>query len=174
MVCAWSLASHMIFNKLTYLIPFHLPDDSDHKTQTLIKRTFYQESIVSGQNIEMNDLLMNSPNLTKTYSTTKKQSLTTHVTLNMRKCRRHASDVGLNSNHLQIIENSVNGSEVKLSPRMDDVRHSICGSPIPQQNQITTISATSGRKLEQIANANLRRSASGVFVASKTVSHAIN
>lgn len=152
------------------MILFHLPDDSDHKTQTLIKRTFYQESIVSGQNIEMNDLLMNSPNLTKTYSTTKKQSLTTHVTLNMRKCRRHASDVGLNPNHLQMIQNSVSGSEVKLSPRMADDRHSICGSPISQHNQVKTISATSGRKLEQIAKANLRRSASGVLVASKTVS----
>lgn len=116
---------------------------------------------------------MNSPSLTKTYSTTKKQSLTTHVTLNMRKCRRHASDVGLNPNHLQMIENNVNGSKVTLSPRMADDRHSICGNPLSQQNQVAPISTTSGRKLEQMTNANLRRSASGVFVASKTVSSAI-
>lgn len=89
----------------------------------------------------------------------------------MRKCRRHASDVGLNPNHLQMIENSVNGAEVMLSPRMADVRHSMCVSPISQQSHVQTISATSGLTLEQMANANLRRSASGVLVASKTVTH---
>lgn len=124
----------------------------------------------------MNDLLMNSPRLTRTYSTTKKKSLTTHVTLNMRKCRRHASDVGLSPNHLQMIENSVNDANITtISPRMADVRHSICVSPaISQQNQITTISTTSGQKLEQMTNANLRRCTSGMLVASKTVSSATN
>lgn len=118
------------------MIHYHLcftETTENHQTQTLIKRTFYQESIISGTNVEMPELkeLLLTPTVQTTYATTTKSSMTTCVTLNMRKLRRRSSDVGL----LAYQRRSNGGSEVSspiLTPRFSDVRHSI-GSPLPEK-----------------------------------------
>lgn len=107
----------------------------------------------------------NSPKLSSTYATTKK-SLTTHVTLNMRKCRRRSSDVG-RTDHQSIIDVYGTGSNTVdqlVTPRMADVRHSICGSP--QQTQAITIATTSGRKLGRISSETLQSHGSGLRISS--------
>ncbi|XP_055305760.1 uncharacterized protein LOC129570238 isoform X2 [Sitodiplosis mosellana] len=125
-----------------------IAETGSQQSQTLIKRTFYQESIISGSNVEvpeLQSLLANAPTVT---SVTRKSSLTTRVTLNMRKCRRRSSDVGL------IAQNSQNGDragDIIGSSNMAEVRHSICGSPLPflmRNNSVDTTAA--GRRLEQM------------------------
>lgn len=82
---------------------------------------------------------------TKSSSTTK---LTTRVTLNMRQFKRRLSDVGMTGvNDMKIDANSCH------SPRMPDVRHSVCGSQIIGLSpKMTTqnFDTTSGRSFEQI------------------------
>lgn len=130
-----------------------LPENETQQSQqTLIKRTFYQESIISGTNMEMPELktlLVNSPNLSTGYATTRKSSLTTRVTLNMRKCRRRSSDVGLIGQN-----RPTNGfsNDVINAPCLPDARHSICGSPVPSVSQDQSIEPTSGRTLERISD----------------------
>lgn len=106
---------------------FFVPENENQQSKMLIKRTFYQESIISGTNDrmpELNTLLVNSPNSTA-YATTTKSSLTTRVTLNMRQCRRRSSDAGSIPQQLNELP-----YERINSPLISDVRHSICGSPI--------------------------------------------
>lgn len=98
---------------------------------------------------ELKTLLVNSPNLSTGYATTRKSSLTTRVTLNMRKCRRRSSDVGLIGQN-----RPTNGftNEATNTPCLPDARHSICGSPVPFVNQDQTIEPSSGRTLERISD----------------------
>lgn len=126
-------------------------EPENQQSQTLIKRTFYQESIISGTNVEMPELktlLVNSPTVTAAYATTRKSSLTTRVTLNMRKCRRRSSDVGSMSQHKSTADFDFQ-HEMVNSPRMNDVRHSICGSPLPLLNRNNSVES-SGGMLERI------------------------
>lgn len=121
----------------------------NHHTQTLIKRTFYQESFISGTNVEMPELkeLLLTPNVQTTYATTTKSSMTTCVTLNMRKCRRRSSDVGSIAHQSSRPNINIDVSSGQgYSPRMPDVRHSICGSPILIQKSM------SGADSEQCSN----------------------
>lgn len=115
----------------------------------MIKRTFYQESIVSGTNVEvpeLQSLLVNAPSVSATYATTKRSSFTTRVTLNMR--RRRSSDVGLiapKQSGYDLNADSIN------SPQLTDVRHSICGSPLPLLGRThSTIEAPSRRMIDQV------------------------
>lgn len=120
--------------------------------QTLIKRTFYQESIISGTNVELPELEkmldsqpsaqnMNATISTKSSSTTK---LTTRVTLNLRKLRR-SSDVGLFTTHHQ---------QIGCDNLMNDARHSICGNELFENKSNTIMNQeVSGRSFEQISNA---------------------
>lgn len=129
----------------------------------MIKRTFYQESIISGTNVDMPELkslLVNSPTVSTSYATTRKSSLTTRVTLNMRKCRRRSSDVGLlgQQNLSADCEN-----DVISSSHINDVRHSICGSPLPLLARNNSIESC--RVLDQISSEKHRRNASGLMVS---------
>lgn len=117
--------------------------------QTLIKRTFYQESIVSGTNVEQMEKMLDaqcpaSPATSTTTTTTSISStkkLTTRVTLNLRQFKRRLSDVGA-------LTHGQNAAS------MTDVRHSICGSEIIgsfSKQALQNIATTSGRSLEEIA-----------------------
>lgn len=139
-------------------------ENGTQQSQALIKRTFYQESVISGTNVEMPELktlLVNSPNVTASYATTTKSSLTTRVTLNMRKCRRRSSDVGAFASQHQQTNFT---TEAIDSSHLGDLRHSICGSPLPMLNQTQNamVETTSGRKLEQISS---ERHASGIMLS---------
>lgn len=140
-------------------------NDSQQSQQTLIKRTFYQESIISGTNMEMPELktlLVNSPNLSSGYATTRKSSLTTRVTLNMRKCRRRSSDVGL------IGQNRPNNGLTNESanvPCLPDARHSICGSPVPFVGQNQTSEPSSSHMLERISDETYPNQVSSLMVS---------
>lgn len=129
--------------------------------QTLIKRTFYQESIISGTNVELPQLeqLLESqrtPNTRSTMTTTKSASstkLTTRVTLNLCKVKRRSSDLGLFTYQRP--------TEVELppscSPRMTDMRHSICGNELFEVSKCNggyneTGRTASRQSLEQIVN----------------------
>lgn len=133
------------------------------QSQALIKRTFYQESIVSGTNMEMPELktrLVNSPNVSATYATSTKSSLTTRVTLNMRKCRRRSSDVGSKiAQHHQVPD----FTHEEIGSPVSDVRHSICGSQLAIVNQNNAPELTSGRRLEQISSERFTNHASGML-----------
>lgn len=149
---------------MIFVVQF-IENDSQQSQQTLIKRTFYQESIISGTNVDMPELktlLVSPPNVTAAYATTHKSSLTTRVTLNMRKCRRRSSDVG--SLGQNIPDNNFS-NEAANSSRMVDIRHSICGSPLPFLNQENPVEPTSGRRLEQISDERYRNHASGFMVS---------
>ena len=121
--------------------------ETGSQSQTLIKRTFYHESIISGTNVEvpeLNTMMVNTPTVT---SVTRKSSLTTRVTLNMRKCRRRSSDVGLIAHtNLNYDERS---TEAIGSPQVAEVRHSISGSPLPVLMRNNSVdSYQDGQKLE--------------------------
>lgn len=116
----------------------------------MIKRTFYQESIISGTNVDLPQLEQlldaQSPQTpaqttTSTFATTSSSTakLTTRVTLNMRQLMRRLSDAATLA-----LEHSSGES-----PRMADVRHSVCG---PHLNAIAPTGAetTSGRSLGEI------------------------
>lgn len=109
---------------------------------------------------ELKTLLVNSPNVSATYATSTKSSLTTRVTLNMRKCRRRSSDVG--SKIAQNYEATDFINEEVASP-MSDVRHSICGSQLAIVNQNNAPELTSGRRLEQISSERFTNHASGML-----------
>lgn len=112
---------------------------------------------------ELKTLLANSPNVTTAaFATSTKSSLTTHVTLNMRKCRRRSSDVGTIAQHQQATNFVNDGVTVQ---RMADVRHSICGSPLPIANPSNAIETTSGRRLEQISGEKLTNTASAMMLS---------
>lgn len=136
----WSVA------KKDFLLISFIPE-SGSQSQTLIKRTFYQESIISGTNVEMpelNTLMVNTPTVT---SVTRKSSLTTRVTLNMRKCRRRSSDVGLLAQNPNYDERPTEGIG---SPQAAEVRHSISGSPLPmlmRNNSVDSYQAGQSRDL---------------------------
>lgn len=123
-------------------------ETESQQSQTLIKQTFYQESIISGTNIDVPELksLLNTPTVT---SVTRKSSLTTRVTLNMRKCRRRSSDVGLMVQNQQFDDCTGNGSN---SPHLTDARHSISGSPLAIISRNNSVETIAGRKLEQISS----------------------
>lgn len=93
---------------------------------------------------ELKTLLVNSPNISSGYAT-RKSSLTTRVTLNMRKCRRRSSDVG------SIGQNSFVNEAVNSSCAPPDARHSICGSPA-LVGPSKSLDTNSGRTLEQISD----------------------
>lgn len=97
---------------------------------------------------ELKTLLVNSPTVTAAYATTRKSSLTTRVTLNMRKCRRRSSDVGSIGQHRSTADFDFQ-HEMVNSPRLNDVRHSICGSPLPLLNRHNSVEAAGGM-LERI------------------------
>lgn len=111
---------------------------------------------------ELKSLLVNSPTVSTAYATTRKSSLTTRVTLNMRKCRRRSSDVGLigQQNPTSDFQN-----EVINSPHMNEVRHSICGSPLPLLTRNNSVEATSSHMMDQISGEKFKRSASGLIVS---------
>lgn len=111
---------------------------------------------------ELKTLLVNSPTVSTAYATTRKSSLTTRVTLNMRKCRRRSSDVGMIGQQQPISD--IQNDPVN-SPHMNDVRHSICGSPLPMLTRHNSIEATSGRMLDQITAEKYTRNASGLMVS---------
>lgn len=109
---------------------------------------------------ELKNLLVNSPNISSGYATTQKSSLTTRVTLNMRKCRRRASDVAsIRTNR------SANGftSEAINAACLPDARHSICGSPVPIVGQNSE--PNSGRMLEQISDETQPNAVSSLMVS---------
>ncbi|XP_031621154.1 uncharacterized protein LOC116339430 [Contarinia nasturtii] len=141
-------------------------DAENQQSQTLIKRTFYQESIVSGTNVEvpeLQSLLVNSPNMSATYASTKsRSSFTTRVTLNMRKCRRRSSDVGLiapKQSGYDFNTDAIN------SPHLAEVRHSICGNPLPVLGRANSaIEASSGRMIDQIASEKYANHASTLML----------
>lgn len=142
-------------------------ENGNQQSQALIKRTFYQESIISGnmEIPELKTLLVNSPNVTASYATSTKSSLTTRVTLNMRKCRRRSSDVGTIAHHQQTT--NFTNEAIQSSPQMADIRHSICGSPLPIINQNNAVNATSGRRLEQISSERCMNNASGMMLSNE-------
>lgn len=140
----------------------------------MIKRTFYQESIVSGTNVEVPELktlLETSTNVTATYATTTKSSLTTRVTLNMRKCRRRSSDVGLIGQHRPAEGQT---DDTACFPRMSDVRHSICGSPVPFLCKHNSAEPTSGRRLEQISDEKRNDYASSLMVSNNPLQTSVS
>lgn len=105
---------------------------------------------------EMNNFVVNTSN-TSYATTTTKSSLTTRVTLNMRKCKRRASDVG----YQQQMEN-YKMNETTLSPQMVNVeRHSICESPLHLQE------IASDRKSSSIRSSSIL---SGIF-SNKVIFH---
>lgn len=115
----------------------------------MIKRTFYRESIITGSGIDTPELekILDTQTTTLSHQTAAGK-LTTRVTLNLRNFKRRSSDFNLQSE----IE------EVNQSPRMTDVRHSICGNALLpmsklQRCQSPVVNTTSGRSLEQFLNA---------------------
>lgn len=125
--------------------------ETGSQSQTLIKRTFYHESIISGTNVEvpeLNTLMVNTPKVT---SVTRKSSLTTRVTLNMRKCRRRSSDVGLIANNPNYDERS---TEVIGSPQVAEVRHSISGTPLPLLMRNNSVDSYQGDQKLELMNAD--------------------
>lgn len=135
--------------------------------QTLIKRTFYQESIISGTNVDMPQIekllgSQASPQSTTTFATKSSSTtkLTTRVTLNMRQFKRRSSDVGLIGTQEQA---------QCSSPRMPDVRHSVCGPQIvglTSQNVCQELEVTSGRSLEHFTKYRPGNDADASFAAS--------
>lgn len=95
---------------------------------TVIKRTFYQESFISGTNVELPHLERmldaQSPQKQSTMYTATKSSasttkLTTQVTVNLRQFKRRLSDVGITGT-----------GEDTQTTRLADVRHSVCGNEV--------------------------------------------
>lgn len=124
-------------------------------SQTLIKRTFYQESIISGANMDMPELkslLENSSNMNASYATTQRSSLTTRVTL--RKSRRRSSDASALLQNLSHLQNDTS-----------EMRHSISGSPLPLVVRGNSMKITSGQNLEPLSNANYMRHASSLMLS---------
>lgn len=111
---------------------------------------------------ELKTLLVNSPNISSGYATTRKSSLTTRVTLNMRKCKRRASDVGLIGQ-----SRPTNGitNETANAVCLPDARHSICGSPVPFVGQNKTNEPSSDRMLERISDEMYPSHAPGSMVS---------
>lgn len=121
--------------------PFSSPisENSAVQRQTLIKRTYYQEVICD-------------PNASGQNATIATKSMTTRVTLNMRQCKRRASDVGFTSVRQNgLVNTSIQTSDRPISPHMNGVRHSI-SSPIRFENQVSEVLTTSGRQLAQLQN----------------------
>lgn len=100
---------------------------------------------------ELKTMLVNSPNVTTSYATTRKSSMTTRVTLNMRKCRRRSSDVGSIGQHKLAGDLDFQRDIVNTS-HMNDVRHSICGSPIATLTRNNSVGTTTGERLERITS----------------------
>lgn len=99
--------------------------------KTMIKRTYYQESIICGESIEPNASGSNA-----TYAT---KSMTTHVTLNMSKCKRRASDVGsMSRRRSSVTNNSIISNDKSF---FNESRHSIA-SPIRLGNQVQSVVMT--------------------------------
>lgn len=123
--------------------------------QTLIKRTVYHESIISGADVDVADLEKMLDSQSKQMATTKSSSttkLTTRVTLNLRRFRRRSSDIGIFS------DSGLPYEEFLQSSQEVNGRHSICGNEIFESiqnyrknyNDIAT--TTSGRSLKEIFN----------------------
>lgn len=109
----------------------------------MIKRTFFRESIITGAGIETPELERMLD--TQTTTTSSKGKLTTRVTLNLRNFERRSSEVGLPQ---------IEAGDATQSPRMTDVRHSICGNELALGTRgPNVIHTTSGRKLEHFLNA---------------------
>lgn len=109
---------------------------------------------------ELKTLLVNSPSLSSGYATTQKSSLTTRVTLNMRKCRRRASDVASIRPASGITNEAINAA------CLPDARHSICGSPVPFLGPNKSVESNSGgRMLERIPDGTYPHHASGLMVS---------
>lgn len=100
--------------------------------------------------------------MSATYATTKRSSFTTRVTLNMRKCRRRSSDAALIAPKQTSYDFNVDGIN---SPHLGEVRHSICGSPLPVLGRTNSaIDTTSGRMLQQIPGENYANHASALML----------
>lgn len=101
---------------------------------------------------ELKTLFSNTPTVT---SVTRKSSFTTRVTLNMRKSRR-SSDIGLIAQNQQF----------KDLTGETEVRHSICGSPLPILGRNNSVDATASCKLDQLTGGKHINQAAAGFMLS--------
>lgn len=108
---------------------------------------------------ELKTLLVNSPNISSGYAT-RKSSLTTRVTLNMRKCGRRSSDVG------SMVPNGIT-NEAANTPCLPDARHSICGSPVAFLGPSKSMESSSSRALEQISDDVYPKKTSSLMVSNE-------
>lgn len=115
---------------------FPFSESGTVQTKTLIKRTYYQEITTT-----------NDPNVSGSNATIATKSMTTQVTLNMRKCARRASDVG------SLTARQMSSENKSISPYSNDARHSIA-NPVRHENQSDEIVTTSGRQLAQILSSS--------------------
>lgn len=106
---------------------------------------------------ELKTLLVNSPNISSGYAT-QKSSLTTRVTLNMRKCGRRSSDVG------SIGPKGIPNEAIN-APCLPGARHSICGSPVPFLGPNKSVEPSSSRALEQISDETYPKQTSSFMVS---------
>lgn len=124
---------------------FHSTCCSLSANTTMIKRTFYRESIITGSGIETPELeRMLDTQTTMLSHSASKSKLTTRVTLNLRNFKRRSSEFGLPQ---------LDTDELNQSPRMTEARHSICGNELAFGcRSSNVINTTSGRALEQFLN----------------------
>lgn len=130
---------------------------------TVIKRTFYQESFISGTNVELPQLekmldAQSPQNQPNTYAATKSSSttkLTTQVTVNLRQFKRRLSDAGLAASQ---------SPDDACTKRMADIRHSVCGNELYELHQkrtahITDATEKSDQQFSHRKNATTRNHA---------------
>lgn len=133
--------------------------------KTMIKRTYYQESIITGTDVEVPELeKMLETQSTSASHVSSANKLTTHVTLNLRNFQRRSSDFGLKGRE----------ENIKQSPRMTETRHSISGNDFPSagpsHGEVTAVATTSGRSLQEFLSGPGKPKTSCTCVPSALVS----